>query len=128
MISDNYSLSEDKRSIGGEELNKIVKEDPKEERLKYMVFALFGFLSLYPLFVGFSEAGIFEAMYPGMKYTFFVVMPSYVCVIPVLIITKIMANVKIHTQMYIGIAGVAIGLTGVAFTPFIFGTSVFCKF
>jgi hypothetical protein len=96
LISTN-SLQEDKNSIKGEALNRIQTEDPAEEKLKYMVFAMFGFLSLYPLYVGFSEAGIFEALYPGRRYTFFVVVPSYVCVIPVLIITKIMANIKIHT-------------------------------
>jgi hypothetical protein len=70
----------------------IAKRDEKEND-KFMVFALFGFLSLYPLFVGFSEAVIFERIFDGMRYTFFVTVPSYFCVPLVLIITKLISNV-----------------------------------
>lgn len=108
-------------------LVEVITKRKAKENEKYIVFALFGFLSLYPLFIGFSEAVIFEEMFPNMRYTFFVTVPSYVCVIPVLILTKLLANVSVHTQMYVGIFSLGAGLAGVAITPFVLERNEFGK-
>lgn len=63
-------------------------EDSKTETLKWRVCALAGLISLYTLYIGFIEAVIFEGLYKDMRYTFFVTVPSYIAVIPAMIITS----------------------------------------
>lgn len=92
--------------------------DSKSEALKWRVCALAGFISLYTLYIGFIEAVIFEGLYENMRYTFFVTVPSYVAVIPAMILTSLTSKMSVIKQVYIGAIGIGVGLTGVALTPF----------
>ena len=79
-----------------------------------------GFISLYTLYIGFIGAAIFEGLYENMRYTFFVTVPSYVAVIPALILTSLTQKMSVIKQVYVGAIGIGVGLTGVALTPFLF--------
>lgn len=103
-------------------------EDASTEKLKWRVCALAGFISLYTLYIGFIEAVIFEGLYKDMRYTFFVTVPSYVAVIPALILTSIAGKMSVVKQVYLGAIGIGVGLAGVALTPFLSSEyNSFCK-
>lgn len=71
------------------------QENPAVERVKWWVFALAGVLSLFILYIGFVEAVIFEKLYVGMRYTFFVSVPSYIAVIPAIGVTSLLKKTSL---------------------------------
>ena len=89
-----------------------------DETQKYITFALFGFLSLFTLYVSIAEAVIYERLYEGYKYTFYVSVPSYIAILPNLLVTRICKNFSIKTQFIIGLTGTGIGIIGVSTIPF----------
>lgn len=54
-------------------------------------------LSLY--FIMLAESPIFEELYPGMKYSFFVIMPQYFALPASLIVSKLLESMSLRVKI-----------------------------
>ena len=70
--------------------------------LKTIIFCLSGLISIYPKLLMIAETAIMEEIYPEQNYSFFVVIPTYICVPPAFLFSKILSSFKIHimTKIY----------------------------
>lgn len=93
------SMAETQQS-GLSKAKKIAEADQKESlTLPYVYYSFGGLMSLGLYFIMLAEAPIFEQLYPGMKYSFFVIMPQYFALPASFIFSKLLESLSLRVKI-----------------------------
>ena len=71
--------------------------------LSYMMLA--GFISHFPLFMMLTEVHTFNRKFKKYNYSFFILMPTYVCIPYSLLGSRLLVNLSYTTQIHLNIVG-----------------------
>ena len=79
------------------------------------VFVFAGLLSIFLKYLMIGESGIMTSIYKGFDYNFYFLVPSYLCIPPAYLITKLLAKARVHMtkKAYMAVIGMTISFIGV---------------